>query len=481
MTAVQRLRELLADRLAVDQRGLAAFRIGLGLVLLLDLGLRALDLTAFYTDSGVLPRSLLFDVYPTLGQLSLHALSGSLWWQLLLFAVTAVVAVALVVGYRSRVAALLAFLLLTSLHLRNPPILNAGDSLLRRLLLWGVLLPLGARWGLDARGTPGRRSVLTVATVGLYVQVLAVYLVNAVLKLRGETWHAGTALRYVFGVDALTVGLGDLLAGQATLLTIGAYAWLSLLVASPLLVVTAGRVRASLVGAFLLGHLFMLATLRLGVFPLVSMTALLPFLPPAIWDRVEARVASFRERFDARVGAPPMSAPRVWVPAALRRLGEPSARTAATLLLAFVLVWNAASLGLVALPGTGASSVDPEQRRWDMYAPVPVQTDVWYVTIGRTADGARVDAYAGTASIDRPADVDATYPGHRWYLYLQHLRGPHTGPMRDRFADYLCERWDRTHGSELRSIEVSYVVQSVRLEGVGPTRTRSFGNRSCPG
>lgn len=481
MTTTQRLRALLTERLAVDPRGLAAFRIALGVVLLLDLALRAGDLQTFYTDGGVLPRSLLFDVYPTLGPLSIHALSGSLWWQVLLFVMTALAAAALVVGYRSRLAALLAFLLLTSLHLRNPAILNAGDSLLRRLLLWGVLLPLGARWRLDAVTDNGAGRVLSVATVGLYAQVLAVYLVNAVLKLRGDAWHDGTAIRYVFGVDALTVGLGDVLAGQTVLLTAGTYAWLLLLVASPLLLVTTGRDRALLVGAFAGGHLFMLATLRLGVFPLVSMTALVPFLPPSVWDTVEGRVASLGEWVETRLGDRSFGRPRSFVPQPVAWLGRPSSEAVATVLLAFVLLWNAASLGLVVLPGTGAASVDPEQRRWDMFAPNPIQSDTWYVTVGETTDGEQVDVYAGVASPGRPVDVDATYPSHRWYLYLTHLRGPHTDTMRDRLADYLCQRWERTHETELDRVEVTLVVQAVRLDGYGPASRESFGTHTCPG
>ncbi|WP_255150264.1 HTTM domain-containing protein [Halorarius halobius] len=477
MTDTRRIRGLLADRLGVDPRALAAFRIGLGVVLLLDLALRAGSLTAFYTDRGVLPRSLLRATYPTLGELSLHALFGALWWQALLFALTALVAVALVAGVHSRAAAVVAFVLVVSLHLRNPPLLNAGDSLLRRLLLWGSLVPLGARWGYDAAGTDER--VLSVATVGLYLQVLAVYVVNAVLKLRGDAWHAGTAVRYVFGVDALTVGLGDLLAGQATLLTVGAYAWLALLVASPLLLVTAGRARTLLVGALVGGHLFMLATLRLGVFPLVSVVSLLPFLPASVWDRIERHARPLRERLLDRVGDRRGDAATV-VPATVARLEPPSTQAVAAVLLAFVLAWNAASLGLVVLPGTGADTVDPEQRRWDMFAPVPVQTDAYYVTVGETAAGKRVDLFAGAATAS-PSDVDATYPGHRWYLYQQHLRGPGTEALRDRFGAYLCERWDRRHDSRLVRVEVTLVTQQVRLDGAGPTRRETLADRPCPG
>jgi hypothetical protein len=95
---VSGLRRFLRRRFAVDRRSLAAFRIALGLVLLVDIARRARDSTAFYTDAGVLPRELLGTVAPGYEAVSLHALSGGLWLQSLLFALAAAAALALLVG-----------------------------------------------------------------------------------------------------------------------------------------------------------------------------------------------------------------------------------------------------------------------------------------------------------------------------------------------------------------------------------------------
>ncbi|MFC7176276.1 hypothetical protein [Halosegnis marinus] len=309
-----------------------------------------------------------------------------------------------------------------------------------------------------------------MATAGLLVQVFVVYGVNAVIKLRGEAWRSGEAVRYVFGIDALTVGLGDALAGQSWLLSLGAHAWLALLVASPLLLLATGRLRAALVGAFVGGHLFMFLTLRLGVFPLVSAAGLLVFLPPLVWDRVEAATADLRARAAGR-----------WLPrpggALLGRLDPPATRTVAALLLAFVLVWNASSLGLVALPAA-SGSVDPEQRRWDMFAPEPPKTDSWHVPVGTTADGERVDALRGGAPVFDVADSGATYPSHRWYVYLGDLRG--APALRPGLAAHLCERWDRTHASDLVRVEHVLVTRRVVLDGSAPVERRGLGTYDCP-
>ena len=44
---------------SLDARSLALFRVVLGLELLYDLAIRAHSLKAFYTDSGLMPRSVL--------------------------------------------------------------------------------------------------------------------------------------------------------------------------------------------------------------------------------------------------------------------------------------------------------------------------------------------------------------------------------------------------------------------------------------
>ena len=47
----------LREIFGIDLRTMALFRVGLGALLLADLALRARDLTAHYTDAGILPWS----------------------------------------------------------------------------------------------------------------------------------------------------------------------------------------------------------------------------------------------------------------------------------------------------------------------------------------------------------------------------------------------------------------------------------------
>src|SRR5690349_23638509 len=56
---VSRVASKITQIFGIDLRTLALFRVCLALIILLDLALRARDLTAHYSDYGVLPRAAL--------------------------------------------------------------------------------------------------------------------------------------------------------------------------------------------------------------------------------------------------------------------------------------------------------------------------------------------------------------------------------------------------------------------------------------
>jgi len=484
-----RFRRALTRRFGIDSRALAALRVAVGVLLLADLTLRTRGLVGFYTDSGVLPRSLLGEQYPIFAKLSLHALSGAAWFELILFAVAGVAALAVVVGYRTRLAVFVSWLLLVSLHARNPLVLSAGDSLLRRLLFWGLFLPLGARWSVDAaacdsadrNAVAGR--VVGVASVALLTQVLLVYGVNAALKLRGTAWLSGEAIQSVFSLEQFLVGVGPLLAQQPDLLVPLGYIWLTLLAVSPLLVGLTGRPRLLLVGLFAAAHLGMAATMRLGVFPFISVAALLPFLPPTAWDalvertpqKIARRLAGWRGQLASR-----LPAGRLSVPDGLPRWPRAVVSAVAALFLVVMVVWNAAALGFVATPDAVNSVADPNERTWDMFAPTPLSTDGWYVAPGRLDSGERVDVFdGGSVEWDKPTDVSAAYPTWRWRKYLVDLWRTDSSELRHGFGGYLCRRWNATQDTELVELSAYYVAQETRLSGAEPVERVPIVDHSC--
>src|SRR5215210_7054795 len=74
---------------SADLRSLALFRMVLALLVLADLANRATDLTAHYTDEGILPRTALLEGVMNRWQVSLNLMSGEFFFQALLFGVAA--------------------------------------------------------------------------------------------------------------------------------------------------------------------------------------------------------------------------------------------------------------------------------------------------------------------------------------------------------------------------------------------------------
>jgi hypothetical protein len=177
-TAGRRVRAKIVEIFGADLRSLAVFRIVLALLVLTDLAIRATDLYQHYTDAGVLPRTVLVEEVLSPWVFSLNLMNGGAYFQALLFSVAALAALGMLVGYRTRLMIFVVWVLLLAIHLRNPLVNNSSSLLLRMLLFWGMLLPLGAYWSVDrARSALPRPSprFLSLATFGLFMQIAFVY------------------------------------------------------------------------------------------------------------------------------------------------------------------------------------------------------------------------------------------------------------------------------------------------------------------
>src|SRR5688572_20438026 len=121
------------ETFSLDLRGLAVLRILLGVMLLIDYGIRTEALRAHYTDWGVFPVAVneLMHLSPGPGRFSFHAASGELPLQAALFALAGVFAVSLLLGYFTKVSLLGSLILLLSVQNRNWEIATGGDYLLR--------------------------------------------------------------------------------------------------------------------------------------------------------------------------------------------------------------------------------------------------------------------------------------------------------------------------------------------------------------
>lgn len=445
---------------AIDVRSLAALRVALGALLLADLAYRALDLEAHYSDAGVLPRAALHALLrDPAGMWSLHALSGAWQAQLALFALAALAALALLVGYRARAAAVLSWLLLISLHHRNPLIVTGADQVLRLLLFWSLFLPLDACWALRRRPLELSR-VCSPASAALLLQVALVYLFSVLFKLRSDEWLALTAVRDSFAVEGVATDWARWLLGFPRLLSVAAAATLafeSLAPVAPFLPWRRDAVRIAFAfGAVGLHGLGIGTTMRLGLMPAVMTLAWVSFLPGVFWERL-----GLRAPHPARTAPPTARRP---------------ALADAVVLAAFALVSieNAASTlrpgGSGDLPRPLRTSIEAlglsqQWRLWDR--PVPNR---YYVFAATLRDGTRVDLHTGHAlDWDRPSRRSAN--NHWWKLHL-HLARPYAASLRPWVARHLAARWDRDHPPERRVEHLELVRIHAGDPGSSPAQQR---------
>ncbi|MGD1951793.1 MAG: DCC1-like thiol-disulfide oxidoreductase family protein [Leptolyngbyaceae cyanobacterium] len=253
----------LERRYGLDLRSLALLRLGLALAILSDLWVRWGNLLSDYSDQGNVPRSLLRDLWLP-GYWSIHALSGSVWWQVGCFAIATLSALLLLIGYRTRWVIVISWVLLVSLHNRNPLVVSAVDDVLRVMVFWAMFLPLGSSYSVDQAlnmsPTPQPRRILTVAAFGLMVQQCYI--------------HIGSALTT------------DMTAGGSALIV--PFAW-----AAPLLLwspIKTDLCRMVAVGIGILLHLGVGLTLNLGLLPILGCFTWLVFIPSSVWDRWSERV-----------------------------------------------------------------------------------------------------------------------------------------------------------------------------------------------
>jgi hypothetical protein len=266
---------------------LAALRIGLAAVLLLDILLtylpRAADL--FGPDSLGSPGtfadrgqggnwhwSLLWGVS------SLPLLKGLLWlW--------AGAALLLLVGWWTRTAAALCWLLALSFLNLNFFAHNAGDTVRVIGLFYLMLSPAGAAWSLD-RLRSGRKDRVTYISPWplrlLFVQLVAIYFFSGLHKLANPEWRCGETLHYILGDLALARWPAAQQFIPVALTRLATWAVLAWEIAFPLLVLLPrARVPALLMGV--LFHVALGLSVELGFFPLYILCLYLPLLP---WERL---------------------------------------------------------------------------------------------------------------------------------------------------------------------------------------------------
>ncbi len=485
------MKELQAARnlgriIAIDVRNLAVLRIGLAIVILVDLFQRIGSIEEFCSDQGVLNRELnQWLCPPSEGFWSLYWLNGSTGFATGLMAINAVVAVCLLLGWQTRLATAVCLVLAYSLQMRNPLILTAGHILLRMLLFWSLFLPLGAVWSLDAwrkrgkSGSVGRPAtardeipaiaqgmrsttaygrygrVISIATAAVMIQIAAMYLFSGIAKWN-DVWLRGEAMSLAMQLDMYVKPLGRELLQFPQLLMLLTFLILLLETIGPLLLwmpIGNAHWRAGLLVLFWLMHIGIWLTMSIGIFSAVAMLAWVVFLPREFWAWFARRPSKWIPSTEASDGS------QNW-----QRLGLiPSFACGA--FLVYIVALNIANIE----PKHSHAWFRPELRKignatmtlqqFKMFER-PAKENLWWRLVAYGQNGALQDALGPNHKYsfdERPApnEIYDAIPSQFWRRLLFNLatmtesEGAQLKAIRERCARALWrarplqDRWDR--------------------------------------
>ena len=476
------LRLTLRNLFAIDPRSLALFRIAMGVILLADLAVRATDLSVMYTDEGMFPRAEICRRFTTIWNWSFHFGSGAAGYQAMLFSLAAVLALALLAGFETRLAAIGSWLMLISIHHRVPPILSGAEILLRTLLLWAVFLPLERAWSVDGwldkrRGRAaiqrGEVPVLSVASVAILSQMALMYFLSAIYK-SNEQWFHGDVIAGTMAHDFYASPLGASLLRFPRLLTGLTWATLALEWVGPLLLFSPKcALRLVTIAALAAMHLGIGLCLEVGLFSYVAVAGLALFLPAEFWNsRLLARFSQLAEPVaGGRTFMGKTAQARSFVPQGLC-LG----------LFIYVL-----AVDISYLPGRPLAPLRPEKwkpiattlglgQRWAMFEAVPTKSG-WYVGRAKLQDGSEVDLLRHGAPVDwkKPPFPARLYPNHYWQKLFREMTyfDEHGFQVwRAPVAKYLCRQWNAQHPPEKQIAEFEFIFCMENNTGPADSSSR---------
>lgn len=199
-----------------------------------------------------------------------------------IYAVGVVASVLLTLGLFTKVALLVAYVVLVSTINRNPQLTNSGHALAALLGFYCLFSPVGASLSLDERLFPALARLDAGWAWAVWIaraQITFMYLASVRQKLRHRDWRNGTLVYKVTscGVQrtALPMPSSFAIVGVSRALTYGV---LAAEIVLPLLLWNHAAAPYAIVGLAAM-HLSMSAFLHVGTFPLYAIAGALLFLP----------------------------------------------------------------------------------------------------------------------------------------------------------------------------------------------------------
>lgn len=453
----------------VDSRPLSLFRICFG-ALLLKTALYALPMAQlFYSDEGIVPRAQFWGdpAQVGLGGFSVLNYVATPWLAMLFFGLWAMVSLAFLVGYRTRLMAVLIYLCKLSLLNRNPFPLSGADHVMTALSFWMIFLPLNQHYAVDAWLARRQQGIAAQALVYhptyafpvrvIQIQVALIYLFTSFMKWQGLIWRSGDALYYTFQQNGYLLPTGIWLGAHSPLWVLRGLAWSTLLIEAGfaiLVFLPVGQPWAKACGLLLTAsvHLGIALTMAIPDFSLVMWISYLLFFEPdwVLWLERQVR------RWLRLPPRPPMTPtfpsarqpmlPKLNQSAHRRALAGRILLTGGLTLILITTIWGGLDEGsglrrrlAPPLPPL-LKAIDHQLQlasAWPMFVYPIIPRAGWFEVTGQWVNGATGLLYS---SAD-PATGQMYHlwgPSARLRLLEQHLLGALPTPILQAWGQYYC-------------------------------------------
>ncbi|MEP7287769.1 MAG: HTTM domain-containing protein [Chloroflexota bacterium] len=488
-----------------DSRPLSLFRIVFSILLVKE-ALYHLPLAAlFYTDAGILPRAVIWDSVGRTERFSLMDALSTTWMAQAFFLLWMLVAISLLLGYRTRLMTIANFIIILSVHERNVYLLTGADTVLRVFSFWAMFLTLDQHYALDTwlsrlpktAATHAARPNLSSSTTAwvfpwriLQIQIVLIYLVTGLLKLNGQYWQEGEALYSVLQLNSSLLPLGRWLGTHSPYVFLQGLTYgvmlielsFTILVFAPIAQPILRRV-GLVTGASL--HIGIALTMAMPItdFSLVMLTGYIVFFEPQWVQSLVDPIGRFmqargiRQRFTQRAtmiaailppAAPTFSNPKV---ASVLRYGM---ALLMILLIGLVIYWNLQTVEdytkqvVPPVPALSQAVIwySGLWQYWDLFAPLPFQIDGWVTIPAEFEDGTTLDLRTGKPATS--AIPDASWgPSSRWKKFEENMNNDRNDVLLRAWARYYCRHYydNLPTGNRLKTFQIHFLYRRVHHPG----------------
>lgn len=500
----------LEDIVSLDLRALGFFRIFIGSILLIDMLDRMKDPAIFYTEGGVgvtaAQTNLLTNVSFSLNNL----FPTDPNFQLLIFAIGAILAFLLIAGFKTRIVTILMWIVLVSVQNRNFLIIQGGDDYIRVLLFWGIFLPIGYRFSYDFFRNKTKylkldNKFVSPINIGVIFQIIYLYYFSAISK-SSPIWNKDfTAIYYSLSLDGFVTWLGRiLLTIKPLLVPLTAFVYYLELYVTVLFVSPFWNWITRAVGVILIIglHLGIGTTLDVGVFPWIAICGVLILMPTEAIDfalrkiNKNKRIQNLISKIDFEKLKKFQPKEKVYKENRIYKK-YPNffivIETVFISLFAFSVtfsayIWNTGNNGskvVLPEPVKQVFLFTRMDQQWSMFAPFPFTDDGWYVIIGKLENGNEISMFGSSEKTNFngfPANYSQNFKNERWRKLMANLYYEQYSFRRTELLNYMCREWntDSKNTVKLESIEMYYMLERTLPDfQTAPIEKLDFGERDC--